>query len=184
MIPLLSLVFAMDMDAALGLLKTPDTWCSGANTLAASKSTRALSGLLAAHRVPVEVSKQCLLEAIAQLANDGAVEAMWAEGARSDALYAMSLSANDRWLPMLETAASDPATEAAALDTLRLQKRSPAWEAVGVRLLGNPRPLARITAAAFLAQRKSTREAVVARLAVETDAEVRAAVELALMYVE
>lgn len=65
------------------------------------------------------------------------------------------------------------------MDALRLQRRSEVWEAACVRLLGHSEPDVRVAAASLLAQRNATRAAVLARLQIETDARVIAALTAA-----
>lgn len=180
MLPLVSLVFAMDFDTAVAELRTPATWCSGAATLAAMRNDRALAALLDAYARPIEASKVCLLEAVEQLARDGAVEALLSKGDVARALRAMSLCADDRWIPLLEEEVAADRAREAALDALRLQRRTELWEAACVRLLNHANPDLRMAAAGLLAQRKGTRDALTARLQFEADPRVIAALTAAL----
>lgn len=180
MLPLVSLVFAMDFDTAVAELRTPATWCAGAAALAAMRDERALAALLDAYARPIEASKVCLLEAVEQLARGGAVEALLSNGDVARALRAMSLCADDRWIPLLEAEVGLTRATEAALDVMRLQRRTEAWEAACVRLLNHPAPDVRVAVAALLAHRSATREAVSARLQIETDIAVIAALNAAL----
>ncbi len=180
LLPLVALGFAMDMNTAITQLSQPATWCAGAATLAGTGDARAVAALVDAYDAPVEASKVCLLDAVEQLAKDGAVDRLLAAGDATRALRAMALWGDDRWLPSLEERVADPVTREAAFDALRLQRRDAAWEAASVRLLGHKEPAVRILAASLLAQRRGTAAAVEARQRVEADPAVQAALTAAL----
>lgn len=127
-----------DYGEAIRELASPHTWCGAARKLADIGDPRALIPLLEAYESPIEGGKRCLLEAMEAL---GATE----EGPklfngdprqRSLALRMMELFGNDRHLPVLVRALSDPAegVRAQARQALAHQKRTAAWTAVITQL--------------------------------------------------
>ncbi|MSP59636.1 MAG: HEAT repeat domain-containing protein [Myxococcales bacterium] len=132
----------MDYDTAVSQLKSARTWCDGAKALAKLGDRRALAPLLAAFEVPMEgASKVCLLDALEALGAKEAARDLLARGTtapeRRIALRLMGLFPDPAHLAPLEPAAADPdpLLRRAALRAIDLQRQTPAWEALLIRLL-------------------------------------------------
>jgi HEAT repeat protein len=170
----------MDFDAALEALRYPQSWCAGARLLARHGDVRALVPLMEAYERPVEADKVCLLDAMDALGAEAQAAALYRSDSaerRRLAVHLMELFPAEAHLPALERAVTEesPAVRRQALRSLRCQLQTPAWEAVMVGLLEADDGQARAQAIESLARRRSdrARQALQARLARETDGELR-----------
>jgi len=177
----------MQTEHALSLLGSPDTWCEGAEKLSRSGDATHLVPLLRAYETRVEGGKVCLLDAMDALGARTASHALY-DGSGADdrrmALHLMGLFADDAHLPLLEASAvdaSDPVRRE-AIRAIATQVQTPAWEASMIRLLGAGPVDTRRQAVTSLAKRRTetARAALAARLEVETDPDLRAALTAAL----
>ena len=121
-------------DEAVRLLASPKTWCDGARQLVQLKDPRGILPLLAAYDRPTEAPTLCLAEAMEEL---GAIVeapklvASKAPADRAAGLRLMITFTSDEHLPRLrEVALHDPDAQLRerALDALRRQRQTPAWE--------------------------------------------------------
>ena len=131
-------------DAAIGLLASPKTWCTGATQLAALHDPRALVPLMRAFESPAEAEKLCLAEAMEQLGGETEARKLIASASASErrvALHLMILFASDDQLPDLRDAVvreTDGELRRRALDALRQQHQTAKWDAAVGDLLDQP----------------------------------------------
>ncbi|HWO25715.1 MAG TPA: HEAT repeat domain-containing protein [Kofleriaceae bacterium] len=179
---------ASKYDEAVKLLGSPKTWCTGAKRLVALKDKRAVLPLMRAFESRMEAEKLCLAEAMEALGGEAEARALIASSAADDrrvALRLMVLFSSDLHLPHLRDAAlkdPEPALRTRALDALRQQRRTSAWEQLIAELLDQPGPELRGWAIDRLAESgsASTRGRLAAHLPKETVPELRARIEAAL----
>lgn len=178
---------AMDYQTAVERLRSPRTRDQAARALAALGEPRALPDLMNAYELGLEMSALALLDAMQALGGaDGADE--WYDAAGEDqrrkSVHMMELFPADSHLPRLRLALgdADPRVRTQARRSLSTQRQTPDWESLLVELLAAPGAADRLQAAESLAARRgpSVREALRARLPLETDPTVRAALERAL----
>jgi HEAT repeat protein len=147
----------MEASDALALLDSPGTRCQGARALAERGDRAAFLPLLKAYERGAEGTGVCLLEAMRDLGPVDGVRELFAGDAeaRRLAVHLMELFPDDLHLRLLERALADPdaGVRRQALRSLRLQRRTDAWEALLVRLLASPQPNAATEAARLLAER-------------------------------
>lgn len=174
---------AMTYDDAVALLDSPATWCRGAEQLTSLGDRSAVVPLLNAYESREESSKLCLLDALDALGAGEEAHRMW-EGSAEDrrrAAHIMELLADESHLAYLEKGAvdQDQAVRRQSLRAIGTQVQSPGWEAAMIRLLSAGHTDTRAEAIKRLSRRKSdaAREALRARLAVETDATLRSRLE-------
>jgi HEAT repeats len=175
-------------DEAAKLLGSPKTWCTGAKRLVALKDKRAFVPLMRAYESRHEAEKVCLIEAMEALGGEAEARALIASSAADDrriAMRLMLLTSSDLHLPHLRDAAlkdPEPELRTRALDTLRQQRRTPAWVEIVAELLGQPGPELRGWAIDRLAETggAATRGKLAAQLPKETVPELRARIEAAL----
>jgi hypothetical protein len=175
-------------DDAVRLLASPRTWCAGASQLAALKDPRALVPLMRAFESPAEAEKLCLADAMEVLGGEAEARTLIASsdaGERHVAIHLMILFGSDDQLPYLRDAAlKAPETELRmrALDALRQQHQTPAWERTVAELLDQPSVELRGWAIDRLAAHRSdsARAKLSAHLPHETVPELRARIAAAL----
>jgi len=123
-------------DEAVRLLASPKTWCDGARQLAQLKDARAIVPLLAAYDRPVEAPTLCLadaMEALGATAEAAKLLASKLSDERVAAVRLMVVFTSDDHLPLLREVALrdlDVQLRERALDALRRQRQTPAWEDV------------------------------------------------------
>lgn len=170
--------------AAVARLQAPETWCDGARALSAQRDPEALIPLLIAYETPVEVSKSCLLDAMATF--DVKAGAMSLVGqseseVRRRGFHLMELFANEAFLPALERGVGDPNPMicAQALSALASQHQTMAWETVMIRLLDAENVLVRGSVIESLRHRgtPTAKAALRARLNRENDPSLREKLE-------
>jgi len=121
-------------DEAVRLLASPKTWCDGARQLVQLKDPRGILPLLAAYDRPTEAPTLCLadaMEALGAIAEAPKLVASKAPADRAAGLRLMITFTSDEHLPRLrEVALHDPDAQLRerALDALRRQRQTPAWE--------------------------------------------------------
>lgn len=179
---------AAKYDAAVGLLASPKTWCTGASQLVALHDPRALVPLMRAFESKAEAKKLCLAHAMEALG--GEIEArklIASPGAaeRRVAIHLMTMFPSDDQLPLLRDAAvkeTDGELRTRALDALRQQHQTAKWDAVVGDLLDQPSAELRGWAIDRLAARgsDSARAKLSAHLPRETVPELRARITAAL----
>jgi len=175
-------------DAAVGLLASPKTWCTGAARLAALHDTRALVPLMRAFESPAEAGKLCLADAMEKLGGKTEARTLIASpdaAERRVAIHLTILFASDDQLPALRDAVvkeTDGELRTRALDALRQQHQTAKWDAVVGGLLDQPSTELRGWAIARLAGRRSdtARAKLSGHLPRETVPELRARITAAL----
>lgn len=146
------------MQSAIELLKSPETWCRGADMLAKQGDKRALLPLLGAYEARIEGSRACLLNAMEALnAVQGAADLFAQPETRRLAVHLMELFPDESHLDRLVSAVADadPGVRAQARRSLITQKQTPAWEAAMIGLLQTGDAQMQEAAAKSLARRKS-----------------------------
>lgn len=157
-----------DYDQAIEALSSPSTWCEGAETLAKFGDRNALVALMQAYELPVEENKICLLDAMDKLDPIAGAQKL-SESAVPDecrlALHLMELFPDDSHLKYIKNCLNlpDVAIKSQALNSLRLQNQTPAWEKLMIHLLDHPEEHIRRIAIESLSKRGSQR----ARLSLE-----------------
>ena len=127
-------------ETALDLLRSPSSWCRGAEILAQLTDQRAIVPLLLAYERPAESGKACLLRAMRTLgASRVAPELARLPDPEQQrmGLHLMELFADDAHLPFLSEAvlSSNGSVKDQARKALRSQNQTAAWEAAMIRLL-------------------------------------------------
>jgi len=123
-------------DDAVRLLASPKTWCDGARQLAQLKEARAIVPLLAAYDRPIEAPTLCLAEAMEALGATTEAAKLLASKHPDDRVAGVRLmvvfTSDDHLAPLREVALHDPdlPMRERALEGLRRQRQTPAWEAV------------------------------------------------------
>jgi hypothetical protein len=157
----LDLNHAMDYATAIGQLQYPQQWCQAAAALAKLGDPQALVPLLRAYQQPTETSKICLLDAMDALNAIQESAQLYDKGNAEDqvlALYLMGLFPAEEHLARLEQAlfAPDTALHQKALQSLRLQYQTPAWENLLIRLLKTDDAIIRQMATEELEKKRSS----------------------------
>jgi len=130
-------------DEAVRLLASPKTWCDGARQLAELKEPRAIVALLTAYDRPIEAPTLCLAEAMEALGATTEAAKLLASKLAADRVAGIRLmvvfTSDDHLPPLREVALHDPDAQMRerALDALRRQRQTPAWEDVIVGLLAS-----------------------------------------------
>ncbi len=132
----------MDYQTAINQLRYPEQWCQAAQALTVLGDRRALIPLLQAYETPTEISKLCLLDALEELNAGLAAPELLAHGNATErrwAMHLMELFPNPAYLPYIEQAVADtePQVRQQARRTLAVQKQTPDWEALLIRLLSS-----------------------------------------------
>ena len=176
-----------ELDDAVKLLSSPDTWCDGAARLARLGNPEAILPLVAAMRSGHEASTLCLVEAVEALggAAHAASFAAAAEPERRHAALDVLLSlGTDAHLPIIEQLAADPlpSIRQHTLKVAHQLKRTPAWRQTMFRLLAAPDAAVRAATVDSLALdvRGDITTALRERLPLEPDPAVKAKIEAAL----
>ena len=175
-------------DEAVGLLASPNTWCAGAKALVALKDARALVPIVQAYERPAEAEKGCLADALEALGGEAGAKGLLASKDAAERAAGAKLTilfASDAQVPLLvEVALGDPdaGVRTKALDALRQQHQSAAWEAAVAALLDKPDAALRGWAIDRLVAHdgESSRAKLRAHLPHETDAALHARIEAGL----
>jgi HEAT repeat protein len=175
----------MDYATAVELLRSPQTWCEGAETLAQLGDAHALLPLMRAYEMRYEGSKVCLLEAMRALAAEQGAQQLFDAAASLDerrlAIHLMELFPDAQHLARLEQAVntSDSALRYQAARSLVCQKQTEAWEQTMRRLLDDPDERLRSWAIEGLGycRRDSARQALREHLLSEPSAALRQKLE-------
>jgi hypothetical protein len=175
-------------DEAVALLSSAKTWCDGATKLTALKDRRALVPLMHAYEQPVEAEKLCLADAMEALGGEVEARTLIASkdpDERAVALRLTILFSSDDQLPALrEVALRDPEERlrARALDALKQQHQTKAWEELVAGFLALPDEKLRAWAIDRLIQHDSdsTWQRVRDHQAREPSADLRARIDAAL----
>lgn len=172
----------MDYESALSLLRSPHTWCRGAEALAQLDEARALLPLMRAYERRTERSKVCLLDAMDALGARRHARALLDAAASPDerrlVIHLMELFPDEDHLAALEQAVTqgDAPLRYQAARTLVCQPQTESWERVMRGLLEAEDERVRAWAIEGLGycRRASARNALRDRLAGEPSAELRA----------
>lgn len=177
----------LDYDSAVEMLHSPSTWCRGAEALARLGERRALVPLARALESRAEGGKACLMDALRALDAGAAAAELFASrdaDERRIALVLMGYFRDDGHLPLLLAGLkdADARVRAQARESLFLQQQGPRWEDAVLPLLDAEDGKLRAAAAAALALNPSgkRRASVAARLARETDPQVKEKLQAAL----
>jgi hypothetical protein len=175
-------------DDAVRLLASPKTWCEGAKQLVQQKDPRAILPILHAFDQPVEAETLCLFEAMEALGAEAAGPKLLASklpDERVAGLRLMVIFTSNHHLPLLRDVAlndPDPAMRERALDALRRQEQTTAWEDTIATFLALPDEQLRGWAIDRLIEHngESTWRRVRAHVAHEVSPALRARIEAAL----
>jgi hypothetical protein len=128
----------MEYEAALALLDKADTWCEGAEALAAMGDSRALIPLMRAYEISIEADKLCLADAMDALGARESAASLLANGNVEEkrlALRMMQLFPHNSNLPHLRDALSENELQDQAARALISQYQSEAWVSLMIDLL-------------------------------------------------
>ncbi|HXU68350.1 MAG TPA: HEAT repeat domain-containing protein [Polyangia bacterium] len=164
---------------AVAQLRSSETWCRGARTLAQLGDKRAVAPLVAALRSRAEADKVCLLDALEALGAEAYARTLARSSDAAERAVGVrlmeSFPTDEQIAPLVDLALHDGDAELrrAAAATLALQRRTPAWLAASVRLLDADDAAVRGATIDSMAMQNSdaTRQALAARLAHEKDPE-------------
>jgi hypothetical protein len=174
----------MDYQALVDQLKYPGTRCQAAEALVKLGHRLALLDLVDAYEISYEGDTLCLLDAMQALGGAAAADALFGQAAPEQVrriVHLMEFFPDDAHLPRLAQAlgSTDERVRKQARRSLSTQRQTPAWIALLTGLLDAHDPADRLQAVESLARRpeKSVQAALRKRLAVETNAQVGAALK-------
>jgi len=176
----------MDYKATVEQLRRPGTRCQAAEALVKLGDRLALLDLMDAYETNYEGSALCLLDAMEALGGATAADALFDQATLPveqlrRIVHLMELFPDDSHLARLRLALGSPEARvhAQARRSLSTQRQTPAWIDLMIDLLGAADPADRLQAVESLSRRPedAVKAALRQRLAVETDAEVRALLE-------
>lgn len=180
----------MTYDDAVALLHKPERWCDAAATLTRLGDVRAIKPLYGVIELVGEdlPDRSCVRDALDKLGARQQAAKLVASPQVAERRIAVGLMRElpaDAHAPLLARIAAgdpDPDLRATAARALRTQKITPAWDAAMLSLLDAADADIRVLAASSLERRFGAPilAALRKRLAVETDREVRGALEAAI----
>ena len=175
----------MDYKTTVEQLLRPGTRCQAAEALVKLGDRLALLDLMDAYETNYEGSALCLLDAMDALGGAAAADALFDQATPEklrQIVHLMELFPDDTHLPRLRRAltSADGRVRTQARRSLSTQRQTPAWIALLTGLLNAAEPVDRLQAVESLSRRpeETVQAALREHLAFETDAEVRAALEL------